>query len=818
MLVNPQQPRTSSAITIPTPPFMRKSYLKIKNNVEIFTSKGKYQTHIELRKSFYGFFKSKGHEILKSASLTPPENDGSLLFTNAGMNQFKPLILSSKETKRVANIQKCIRAGGKHNDLDDVGKDLHHQTFFEMMGNWSFNDAFSKEEACRYAWEYLVEKLGIDADRLYVSYFGGIEKLGLPEDKECQEIWKKIGVRTDRILPFIAENFWEMGAAGPCGPCTEIHYDRIGHRDASRLVNVDDSVVEVWNIVFMSNVRDSSGKIHRLGRNHIDTGMGFERLLSIVQNKNSNFDTDMFTPLLEKISFLTEKQVKYNGKLNSREDVAFRLVADHVRAATVAICDGVVPDGTGAGFIVRKMMRRSFLQGNSKLGIDRFALSDLIPTVVSTMNEVYPELGQSSDHIQRLFREEEIQFWKTVDKAKMRFDDVASENKSHMISGKKAFHLFETYGLPLSVTIEMARDVGKEVDEKEFEKCQFEAQKLSQKASQFKLPITADDFPSHSDKEKYNFVFDNGKYNFPQIKTKVLQVFKNQEVVDCLEENEKGFVLLEDCQFYGEQGGQTSDIGQLVVDDKTVFEVESAKKLENGRITVLFGRALHSIRKDLRVEQRLDEKRREGVMKAHSATHLLNWALQKSGLGYGQKGSSVDCDRLRFDYSTGDDDVGKDERTEMLKECEREMNKFIKNGGKTIVIETSVEEAKKIENLQSDIKEDRIGESSVRVVSLGTGIDVPVECCSGTHVHDVSMIGDIAIMSDKSMGQKLRRIIALTGDEASKSRDYAEKTFEDLKSMNPKERSKAAKKIDWKRVPLVDQYRLSSLLSKQKKH
>lgn len=794
---------------------MRNSQSLIKN-VKNFTLQRRYHSHLELRKSFYNFFKSKDHEILQSTSVMPNENDGSLLFTNAGMNQFKSQILSSTEPKRVANIQKCIRAGGKHNDLDDVGKDLHHQTFFEMMGNWSFNDAFSKEEACRFAWEYLIDTLEVDEDRLYVSYFGGIERFGLPEDHECREIWKKIGVPPERILPFVAENFWEMGSAGPCGPCTEIHYDRIGGRNAASLVNVDDSVVEIWNIVFMSNVRDSSGQIHKLGKNHIDTGMGFERLLSVVQSKNSNFETDVFTPLMNKISSLTNHDLKYNGSLTSREDAAFRLVADHVRAVTVAISDGVTPDGTGSGFIVRKMMRRSFLQGNSKLGIDRFALSDLVPTVISTMKEVYPEMETSSGNVIRLFKEEETQFWKTVDKAKKMFDSLSTESKSSVFSGRKAFNLFETYGLPLSVTIELARNIGKEVDEKEFGKCQLEAQKLSRNASQFRLPISVGDFPTHSDKEKYSYVFKDGKYEFPQVKTRILQVYKNQEYAKCLEENEKGAVLLEECQFYGEQGGQSSDIGKLLIDNKVVFEVESAKKLENGAVTVLFGRALHPIQKDLRVEQQLDVKRREGVMKAHSATHLLNWALQKSGLGYGQKGSSVDCNRLRFDYLTAEEAIEKDQKTEMLKKCEKEMNEFIRNGGETVVTETTIEGAKKIENLQSNIKEDKIGESSVRVVSLGTGRDVPVECCSGTHVHNINVVSDIAILSDKSMGYRLRRIIAVTGEEAKSCREYAEQVYEELKNKEPKERTKAVKKIDWKRIPLVDQPRISSVVKLKK--
>lgn len=303
---------------------------------------------------------------------------------------------------------------------------------------------------------------------------------------------------------------------------------------------------------------------------------------------------------------------------------------------------------------------------------------------------------------------------------------------------------------------------------------------------------------------------------FPQVKTRILQVYKDQQKAESLEANDRGFLVLEECQFYGEQGGQTSDTGHLLIDGREVFEVENAKKIAGGAVTVLFGRALLPIRRDLRVEQKLDETRREGVMRAHSATHLLNWALQKLGVGSGQKGSSVDCDRFRFDYSTGDEDLSKEQRTELLIKCEMKMREFIQNGGFTEIIETSLEEAKKIENLQSDVKEDRIGGASVRVVALGSGADVPVECCSGTHIHDVRVIDDVAIMSDKSMGQRLRRIIVLTGKEAAACRNYTKSIYEDLRSTDPKERSKTGKNIDWKRVPIADQARISILL-KQKK-
>ncbi|CAI2345459.1 unnamed protein product [Caenorhabditis sp. 36 PRJEB53466] len=733
----------------------------LKNYAGPSSSISLYHSHLQLRKSFYEYFKSKNHEILKSASVIPDKNDGTLLFTNAGMNQFKNLLLTSTEPRRIANIQKCIRAGGKHNDLDDVGKDLHHQTFFEMMGNWSFNDAFSKEEACQFAWKYLVEVLGISSDRLYVSYFGGIESLGLAEDHECREIWRKIGVSGDRILP---------------DPLRQV-----GGRDASRLVNVDDSVVEIWNIVFMSNVRDSSGQVHSLGKNHVDTGMGFERLLSVVQGKHSNFDTDVFTPILEKISNLTNARLKYNGSLSSREDAAFvlspiTLVRPHLQ-------------------LVMAPYQTERTRGSSH------ALSDLIPTVVSTMKEVYPEIRNNADNVKRIFQDEETLFWKTVDRAKKMFDSVATECKASVFSGKQAFNLFETYGLPLSVTVELARNIGKSVDEQEFERCQLEAQELSKKASQLKMPISAHDFPTHSDKSKYEYSLENGKYYIPHVYSRILAVYRDQEKVHRLDSNEKGFIVLENCQFYAEQGGQMSDSGHLMIGETEVFQVENAKKVAGGAVTVLFGQAIQPIQRDLRVEQRLDEKRREGLMRAHSATHLLNWALRKSGLGCGQKGSSVDCDRLRFDYSTAEKPFDKERRTEMLQQCEEKMREFIR----------------KMENLQSDVKEEKIGGSSVRVVSLGTGDDLPIECCSGTHVLDVNTINDVAIISDKSMGHRLRRIIAVTGEEAKECREYVEQIIEKLKAKEGKERAILAKKIDWKRVPLVDQSRISALVKQKQK-
>uniref|UniRef100_A0A0N4ZQY1 alanine--tRNA ligase n=1 Tax=Parastrongyloides trichosuri TaxID=131310 RepID=A0A0N4ZQY1_PARTI len=435
----------------------------------------------ELRKSFIKYFIKNGHKQLPSSSVVP-KNDNTLLFTNAGMNQFKSIFLNElspndemRKLKRVVNSQKCVRAGGKHNDLDDVGKDTYHHTFFEMLGNWSFGDYY-KKETCTFAWKYLTDELGIDKNRLYVSYFGGDSKLGLDEDLETREIWNNIGVSDSHIVVGnTKDNFWEMGNTGPCGPCSEIHIDRIdGRGNVKHLVNKDDSnVVEIWNLVFMNNNRIDTNIIKPLHGRFIDCGMGFERLLSIIQNKSSSYDTDLFSPIMDEIQRLRENKQPYNGTIGNDkigiEDMAYRLVSDHIRTISIIISDGVTPGAIDQGFILRKLIRRSVYSMVSKLGCSKFSLNKLVPIVIDSLGESYPELKNNFEKIQIIINKEEENFWNIITKNNKLIRKTIQSVDENIISGEKAWNLYSTHGIPIDVTIEIANDYGKTIDIKEFD-------------------------------------------------------------------------------------------------------------------------------------------------------------------------------------------------------------------------------------------------------------------------------------------------------------------------------------------------------------
>uniref|UniRef100_A0A158P6S1 alanine--tRNA ligase n=1 Tax=Angiostrongylus cantonensis TaxID=6313 RepID=A0A158P6S1_ANGCA len=541
---------------------------------------------LNIRRSFIKYFEGRGHLHVPSSSVLPPPDDASLLFTNAGMNQFKSLFLGNS---RAVSCQRCIRAGGKHNDLEDVGSDLHHLSFFEMLGNWSFNGAYSKEEAYNWAWYFLTDVLNINPDRLYVSYFGGSPRLNIAPDESSKHIWLEIGLPESHILPFSNENFWEMGSTGPCGPCSEIHYDRVhGRKHAGRFVNVDNSIVELWNIVFISYMRMSSGDLQPLPNNHIDTGMGLERLSSIVQDVPSNYDTDIFAPILRSISL-----GKYDGRVGSEDldghNASCRILADHLRSAVIALSDGVQLGSLLFGFLIRKMLRRSFWHSSVRLGIERFASSELVPVVIDTLKETYPELKRYEESIRNSVVEEERQYWSVVDKGKSIFEQMRMNMPDEA-----------------TVFIPMV----------------------------FKLS---------------SFIV------FTPLESRIIGVYANGERVHSL--SSIGSIVLENCQFYAEEGGQKCDKGFLELDEvgrNSVFEVVSVVKSKG--ISILSGNVINQnkISEGSMVRQKIDVRRRMALMRAHSATHLLNWALRRVGAARKQCGSSVDEDSLRFDYITDD--------------------------------------------------------------------------------------------------------------------------------------------------------------------
>lgn len=623
-----------------------------------------------------------------------------MLFANAGMNQFKPIFLGQADPtgplaplKRAANTQKCIRAGGKHNDLDDVGKDTYHHTFFEMLGNWSFGDYF-KEEAITWAWKLLTEVYGMPGDRIYASYFAGDATFGLPADEEARAIWRRF-LPDERILPFDKKaNFWEMGDTGPCGPCSEIHFDRIGGRDASALVNADDpTVIEIWNIVFMQFNREPDGSLRELPAKHIDTGMGFERLTSILQRAMSNYDTDIFAPLFAAISARTGSP-PYAGKLGEEDvdgrDMAYRVVADHIRTLTFAVTDGALPSNEGRGYVLRRILRRAVRYAQQKLGAKVGFFSALVPVVVENFGEAFPELRGKAAFVQEVLREEEESFSRTLTKGIKEFGARAEAIKrkgGSSLPGSDAFFLYDSMGFPLDLTQIMAGEAGLTVDAEGFAACMAEQKARSQAAGRFRgtgdklvleaeqtawLAKTAGAKPTE-DAAKFEWQCATGPV------TRVVAIYAGKE---------KGFLVpsegaaeapavpgspatvglvLEATSFYAESGGQVSDIGALYVlppgapasEGEEGIPASPAGVVSIEDVQVFGGFVLHigavaegSVKVGDLVRCAPDYERRGFVAPNHTMTHVLNFALREvMGPGLDQKGSTVEAAKLRFDYS-----------------------------------------------------------------------------------------------------------------------------------------------------------------------
>ena len=637
----------------------------------------------QIRERFFNFFKHKRHEYVHSSS-TIPRDDPTLLFANAGMNQFKPVFVGTVDPnsdmakwKRVVNSQKCIRAGGKHNDLDDVGKDVYHHTFFEMLGNWSFGDYF-KNEICAWAWELLTEDLKLPSERLYVTYFGGEPSTGLEPDLDCKQLWLNLGVPEERILPGnMKDNFWEMGETGPCGPCSEIHYDCIGNRDARSLVNMDDpTVVEIWNLVFMQYNREADKSLRSLPRKHIDCGMGLERLVAAIQCKSSNYDTDMFTPILKTIeSGVGDGVGPYSGKVGEEDansgsfDMAYRVVADHIRTLTIALTDGGRPDNVGRGYVLRRILRRGIRFATEKLKAKPGFFASLVDIVVESLGEAFPELGKDPQTIKDVINEEETQFLKTLSRGRKLLDRTIGKlpEGTKILPGHVAWRLYDTYGFPVDLTQLMLEENCMSVNMDEYEKCKSEAQvashgktggqddhisldvhAINELKDAMKIAIT-DDSPKYNYKALSKDM--NANYDFEGCQSLVLALRRNKQFVEKVESGQECGVLLDKTCFYAEQGGQIYDEGFLEkLDDESVeFKVRN--------VQVRGGYILHmgTIEGDLSVGDivnlKIDGDRRKNVMNNHTGTHVLNFALRKALHGTGseadQRGSLVAPDRLR---------------------------------------------------------------------------------------------------------------------------------------------------------------------------
>lgn len=696
-------------------------------------------TSAEIREQFFEFFRARGHQILPSAPIVV-KNDPTLMFTNAGMNQFKDYFLGNKKPahKRVANTQKCLRVSGKHNDLEEVGVDTYHHTMFEMLGNWSFGDYF-KKEAIAWSWELLTGVYKISPDRLYVTVFAGDDNEGLPTDEEAIAEWKK-HVASERILAFgKKDNFWEMGDTGPCGPCTEIHVDCRSDEerkqvDGIALVNKDHpQVIEIWNNVFIQFNRLKDGNLEPLPAKHVDTGMGLERLVRVLQQKDSNYDTDLFTGILAETEKIVGK--KYTPSAgHSREAVAFRVIADHVRAIAFTIADGQLPSNTGAGYVIRRILRRAVRYYFSYLNYKQPLLYQLIPCLATQFEKVFPELIKQKDSIQEIVKKEEAAFLRTVEKGLAMLNTIRED-----INGETAFKLYDTYGFPLDLTKLVAAEKGLKVDEAGFEA----EMKKQQTRSRENQELDTEDW----------IVLKEGTNRFvgyDSLETKT-QILKYRKVKTKGKEFYQ--LVLESTPFYAEAGGQVGDSGWLETGHTKLF-ISDTKK-ENELIIHFTDRVPEKT--NGKVFVKVDAVRRKNIMLHHTATHLLHAALRKIlGAHVQQKGSLVNAEHLRFDFSH----FAKMSEEEMEK-VEAMVNEKIRENIPVVVKEMPKEEAMQMGAMA--LFGEKYGEI-VRVVIIDPAYSV--ELCGGTHAGATGELGFFKIIHETAIAAGVRRIEAVCGKKA----------------------------------------------------
>ena len=810
-------------------------------------------TSQEIRQQFIDFFVQKhGHTFVPSSAVVPYD-DPTLMFTNAGMNQFKPIFLGQekREYNRAVNTQKCIRAGGKHNDLDDVGRSRRHHTFFEMLGNWSFGNYF-KQGAIEMAWELLTKVWKLDPDRLHVSCYEGNEAAGIPRDTEAADIWRKVaGVAEDHIHFFGKDNFWEMGETGPCGPCTEIYVDRrpmeeiAADKKAGRKAPVngeDPRVMEIWNNVFIQYNRDESGKLTELPAQHVDTGMGLERICQVLQGKDDNFGTDLWSPLFDKISEISN--LKYTGlfpKTNAadpvaeaanpqlRHDIAFRVIADHARCLTFALTDGAVPSNEGRGYVLRRILRRAVRFGRQQLNLHEPFLHTLVPVIVESMGNVFPELKKNPGRVVELIKDEELSFGKTLDRGIQLFEEAA---KVGHIKAEDAFKLHDTYGFPIDLTRIMAEERGMTVDIAGYEKLMEEAREKARaggKDRESELKDLSPDSLSQLAKAGIKPTDDAAKYdsgkNSPHpnpppeyrergpdgispspgtpgeggvgtaFTAKVVAVWDGSNLFTSPTDKiigEQIAVLLDRTNFYAEMGGQVGDTGTLTVREFPIDHPSAARLVRQhaGTFAVnstrIVGGYIMHVGKitagELQIGQTVAATvatSRNLTQQNHTTTHIANWALREVlGDDVQQKGSLVDPEKLRFDFSHGkamtDDELAKVEQL-----VNQEISKK-----HTVYAETAPQEqALKIHGLRAVFGEKY--PPMVRVVSIGASVkdlladpsnpkwrQYSIEFCGGTHLDNAAEAQSFAIMAEESVSKGIRRLVGITGEATKKAIEH----------------------------------------------
>lgn len=714
----------------------------------------------EIRKIFLDYFKDKQHHIVASAPIVL-KDDPTLMFTNAGMNQFKGVFVGNEtaEAPRIADTQKCLRVSGKHNDLEEVGKDHYHHTMFEMLGNWSFGDYF-KKEAIAYAWELLVDVYKLNPDRIYVSVFEGDESINVPKDVEAASYWKQF-ISEDRILNFgRKDNFWEMGETGPCGPCSEIHYDMRSDEarraiPAQQLVNQDDpEVIEIWNLVFMQYSRMEDGSLLPLKEQHIDTGMGLERLARALQGKSSNYDIDLFEKIIRRIELETNK--KYSGG-DSRKDIAFRVIADHLRAISFCIADGQLPSSSGAGYVVRRVLRRAIRYGYSELGMATPFIFNVFDALKAEMGDDFPELKHNQHLIKKVIQEEEQSFLLTLAKGLDKLSVYFEQNPSlGQIDGATAFELYDTFGFPIDLTELIAHEHGKTVDMEGFKLALQTQKERSRKASK----ASFGDWTVILEGENSVFV----GYDSVRSEARIAKYRKAQ-----LKGKEVAQIVLNQTPFYAESGGQVGDQGELNVDGQVITVFDTKK--ENNEIVHYIDCLPNN--PDASVLAVVNVVRRNEIRKNHSATHLLHLVLRENlGKHVEQKGSLVNEEKLRFDFSHFEriDDHS-------LRKIEEEVNGLISS--KLNLIEdrnVPLSEAKARGAMA--LFGEKYG-NHVRVIQFGES----VELCGGTHVDNTSEILGFKLVSEGSVASGVRRIEAITGTAYQSYVNHVKSVYEKLQEI-----------------------------------
>ncbi|MGM0636442.1 MAG: alanine--tRNA ligase [Bacteroidota bacterium] len=749
----------------------------------------------EIRKRFLQFFESKSHTIVPSAPIVL-KDDPTLMFTNAGMNQFKEYFLGNAipKSKRITDSQKCLRVSGKHNDLEEVGKDTYHHTMFEMLGNWSIGDYF-KKEAIDWAWEFLTSELKIKPENLYVTYFEGDQSDNLASDDEAFQLWKNI-VPEHQIIPGNKkDNFWEMGDQGPCGPASEIHIDirsetekkKISGRD---LVNKDHpQVVEIWNLVFIQFNRKANGSLEELPEKHIDTGMGFERLSMVMQNVQSNYDTDVFLPIINEIETIT--QTKYGN--TEETDIAIRVIADHIRAVAFAIADGQLPSNSGAGYVIRRILRRAVRYGFTFLNTKSAFIYKLVSPLAIQMGEAFPELKKQKQLCENVIKEEENSFLRTLEQGLNLLDRIVEQSSSKIISGKKAFELYDTFGFPIDLTALILEEKGYQLDKKAFD----EELAKQKKRSKVDAESTTEDWVELREDDEEEFV----GYDYLETQVKITKYRK----VSTKKEGDRYQLVFNLTPFYPEGGGQVGDKGYLKSPNGDVTYIVDTKKENNLIIHIT-----KTLPKDIKAtfQANVDKKQRQRTAANHTATHLLHQALRSIlGEHVEQKGSLVRSGYLRFDFSHFSK-LSEDE----LEQVENFVNARIQE---QLVLEENrkIPYQQAIENGALALFGEKYGDA-VRTIKFGDSM----ELCGGTHVQNTAEIWHFTITQETSVAAGIRRIEAITSDAAKDYLTEKSKQFTSLlKSLNqPKDAVQAVNSLQEENNSLKKQ--IEALLKDKAKH